>query len=153
MTEQEERVAVIKEAKTWLKTPFHHEGRLKHVGVDCGQLEAMVFPAVMPRLGEIRPPFYRFQHHLNSQSEDYIAQLEKYATEIPESKAQPGDIVIYKFGRTFSHAGIIVDPWPGLIINAVSGFGVIYTHGTTDGFIAGRPRRFFNPWLGPTKQS
>ena len=26
---------VVREAKTWLGTPFHHQGRLKGVGVDC----------------------------------------------------------------------------------------------------------------------
>lgn len=26
---------VIAVARTWLGTPYHHQGRLKHVGVDC----------------------------------------------------------------------------------------------------------------------
>lgn len=29
------RAAIVFEARTWLGTPFHHQGRVKGVGVDC----------------------------------------------------------------------------------------------------------------------
>jgi len=29
------RTDFVEEALTWERTPFHHRGRLKHVGVDC----------------------------------------------------------------------------------------------------------------------
>ena len=30
--------AAVQEAITWLGTPYHHQGRVKGVGVDCGTL-------------------------------------------------------------------------------------------------------------------
>ena len=30
-----EQAQIVAEARTWLGTPFHHQGRLKGVGVDC----------------------------------------------------------------------------------------------------------------------
>jgi cell wall-associated NlpC family hydrolase len=29
------RAAVVAEARSWLGTPFHHQGRVKAAGVDC----------------------------------------------------------------------------------------------------------------------
>ncbi len=29
---------VVRTARTWLGTPYHHQGRLKGVGVDCAGL-------------------------------------------------------------------------------------------------------------------
>ena len=41
--EAEERIRVILEAMTWIKTPFHFGARVKGNGVDCAQLIAAVF--------------------------------------------------------------------------------------------------------------
>lgn len=51
MTEQEQRAAVVAEARTWLGTPYHHEACVKGAGVDCGMLLRAVYIAtgVMPK--------------------------------------------------------------------------------------------------------
>lgn len=36
----------VKEALTWLGTPYHHQGRVKGVGVDCGTLICEVYEKV-----------------------------------------------------------------------------------------------------------
>ena len=46
MTEQQERAAVVAEAKAWLGTPYHHRAKLKGVGVDCAQLPIAIYAAV-----------------------------------------------------------------------------------------------------------
>ncbi|WP_436904878.1 hypothetical protein [Acinetobacter johnsonii] len=33
----------VQEALTWLGTPYHHQGRVKDVGVDCGTLLCEVY--------------------------------------------------------------------------------------------------------------
>ena len=33
---------VVRQARTWLNTPYHHQGRLKGVGVDCAGLAIRV---------------------------------------------------------------------------------------------------------------
>ncbi len=37
MTEAEQRAAIVKEALTWLGTPFVYGACVKQVGVDCGR--------------------------------------------------------------------------------------------------------------------
>lgn len=148
MTEQEQRAAVVAEAKTWRGTPFAHQGRVKgrKGGVDCGQIIACTFEnagITQP----IQPKPYMFQHHMHSSREDYAAVILEYAAEIAEADAKAGDIVLYKCGRTFSHGGILVEDWPGLIIHSRTGLGVEYAHGLKNGFLKGREKRFFSHWI------
>lgn len=148
MTEQEtkDRARIVAEAKTWISTPFAHMARIKgrRGGVDCGQIVAACYEdtGLVP---SIRVGPYQYQHHMHSSSEDYIAIILKYAKEIT-GNALPGDIVVYKCGRTFSHGGILIEPWPGLIIHSRTGVGVEYAHGMNNGFLKGREKRFFSFW-------
>ena len=50
------------------------------------------------------------QWHLHRSEEVYLAGLEQYATELPEgAEPQPGDIALWKFGRAYSHAAIVIN--------------------------------------------
>ena len=48
------REAVIREAKSWIGTPFHHAARIKGAGVDCLMLLAEIYERVefTPEPGE-----------------------------------------------------------------------------------------------------
>ena len=43
MTEQEQRDLVVKEAYSWIGTPYHHQAMIKGVGVDCALILLAVF--------------------------------------------------------------------------------------------------------------
>lgn len=124
----EQRAAVAAEAKSWCKTPYHGHSCLKHHGVDCGQLIYGVYRAcgLVPAL-EL-PKDYALQVSKHRVSSDYVDVVDKYFRDIPEQEAQPGDLVVYKLGHSFSHAGIIVE-WPSFIIHAEEKHGVSGTHG------------------------
>jgi cell wall-associated NlpC family hydrolase len=145
MTEQEQRAAVVAEAKTWLRTPFRDMARIKGVGVDCGQLLVAVLPVALG-IDLYDPGHYSIQHHLNASTEEYVEHVLKCCREISEDEADAGDIVVYKSGRTYSHGAFLVDKWPGTIIHAMKPFGVIYSDVKRDGFLKKRARRFFSVW-------
>lgn len=147
MTEQEGRAAIVAEAKTWIGTPFAHQGRVKgrRGGVDCGQIIAGTYENV-GLTAKIDPGPYQFQHHMHSNSEDYVTHLLRYTKEIIAEQANAADMVLYKCGRTFSHGGILIEDWPGLIIHSRNGVGVEYAHGLKNGFLKGREKRFFSFW-------
>lgn len=110
--EQQQREKVVEVAKSYLRTPYRHMGRVKGQGVDCLTLLAEVFTDA----GLINRPeieFYPqdFMHHRDV--ERYVEGLLQYAEEV-EGEPQPGDIVLWKFGRVFSHAAIVVK-WPQII--------------------------------------
>jgi cell wall-associated NlpC family hydrolase len=112
MSADPRRAAVIAEATSWLDTPFHHAGRLKGIGVDCGQLLIAVYGAC----GFV-PLDYTVAHYppdfaVHGDRERYLEGIAEFAraVEIPG----PGDAVVFKLGRVFWHGGIVV-AWPGII--------------------------------------
>jgi len=113
MEESEGRAKIIEVAKEYLNTPYVHAGRLKGMGVDCLTLLAEVYTEA----GVIPPvaiPNYPYDWHLHRAEQLYMKGLLEYTREIQEPKA--GDIVLWQFGRCFSHGAIVVE-WP-IIIHA-----------------------------------
>lgn len=106
---------VVRVARSWLKTPYHDNARVKGAGADCAQLMAAVFLEV-GLAPDLEVPHYSPQQFLHSDAEDYMATVKTFAREIPEAEAKPGDVVLYKLGRAFGHGAIIIDPgWPHII--------------------------------------
>lgn len=134
------RDAVVTEAKTWVGTPFHHAARLKGVGVDCLMLLAEVYERAGV-IDHVDPPFYTPDWHLHRDAEVYVAGLLGHAREVPAPER--GDVAIFKFGRTFSHAAIATR-WP-LVIHAYSQTGVVYGDARLIP-LRGRDVRFFSPF-------
>lgn len=135
------RAAVLREAESWIGTPFHHAARVKGEGVDCLMLLAEVYE----RAGicsHIEPPFYVPDWHLHREAERYMEGLLTYARDIAGPPA-PGDIALFRFGRTFSH-GAIVAGWPCLI-HAYWAVGVVWGDATLYP-LKGRTVRFFTPF-------
>jgi hypothetical protein len=78
---------------------------------------------------------------LHRDAERYLEGLTRHASEIPAPL--PGDIALFRFGRTFSH-GAIVTQWP-LLIHAYWNIGVVRGDATLYP-LAGRPVKFFTPF-------
>ena len=140
------RAAVVTEAESWIGTPFHHAARVKGAGVDCLMLLAEVYEraGVGPH---VEPPFYVPDWHLHRDAERYMEGLLHYAQEIagtPQGpQPLPGDIALFRFGRTFSH-GAIVTQWPRLV-HAYWSIGVVWGDATLYP-LKDRDVRFFSPF-------
>jgi NlpC/P60 family putative phage cell wall peptidase len=136
-----QRRAVVTEAQSWIGTPFHHAARVKGAGVDCLMLLAEVYEraGVAPH---VMPPFYVPDWHLHRDAERYAEGLLAYAR--PVAEPLPGDIALFRFGRTFSHGAIVI-LWPRLV-HAYWAQGVVWGDATHHP-LAGRPVRFFSPFI------
>lgn len=143
MTESEQRAAVVAEAMTWQGTPYHHHARIKDVGVDCANLPAAVYEAagLIPHV----QPTYSAQWFEHRDEELFLAFVLPYATEITREQVGPGDFAIWKYGRTYSHGAIVIDP-PVIIHASQRGGGVHLGDMERDEDLATRPRRFFTLW-------
>lgn len=144
--EDEQRAAVVAEARTWIRTPYHPAGRMKHVGCDCLTFPAEVYEAagVIPRQ---EPGYYPPDWHLHRSDERYLAGVLKIASEVPAPRS--GDFVLWRIGRALAHGAIVV-AWPR-IIHAVQGVGVIEDPEIPSSLIydrrqGAREHRFFSPW-------
>ena len=100
----ETRKRILAEAESWLGTPFHHEARVKGVGVDCGNFVYAVYNAVFPGFPPL-PKNYPEDWSLHESTPEYFLDyLKPHATEI--SNPKPGDLILWQFGRKFGHATI-----------------------------------------------
>lgn len=139
--EQAQREAVLAEARTWIGTPYHHQGRIKKVGVDCATILLEVFSRC--GLAENAFPEYSPTWHLHRGEEVYLCWMARYTREITEAELQPGDIVVFKWGRCFSHGSIYIGN--GEVLHSYIGIGCIISN-MSEGLFEGRDRRYFSVW-------
>jgi cell wall-associated NlpC family hydrolase len=140
MTEAEARASIVDEAMGWLGAEYHHHARIKGVACDCAQLPAAVFEAVglIPHL----EPEYSPQWMLHRDEELYLQWVRPYAREITREEVQPGDLAMWKFGRTYSHSAIVIDP--PTVIHAVQRCrAVVLGNMDQDADLIGRPVLYF----------
>ena len=131
--ESGQRQAVLAEAESWIGTPFHHQGRVKgpQGGVDC----AMLLLEVFQRAGVIRNTDlgtenrkpktenrllnYSQQWHLHRGEERYLQMIQTLGGREINTTPLHGDIAVWKIGRAYSHAAIVI-LWPCIIHAAAS---------------------------------
>ena len=136
-TEAALRAAIVAEAATWLRTPYHHQAAVKGHGVDCAQILIEVYSAV--GLAEkLDAGYYPSDWMLHRSEERYLKNVEQYC--VQTSTPQPGDIAMFKFGRCFSHSAIVVD-YPS-VIHAQRDDGCCYANAEQGG-LAGREVVFY----------
>lgn len=100
------REAIVAEALSWCSTPWHHEAHIKGVGVDCAQLLRIV----LNNCGaNIRPTdHYPRDWHLHREQERFMLFVLEHCVEIDEEDLLPGDMILWRFGRCFSHGGFFI---------------------------------------------
>lgn len=135
------RAEIAAEAMRWLGTAYHHHARIQGVGVDCAQLLCAVYEAcgVAPHV----EPEYPHDWHLHRSEELYIAWLERCGAREVQAPARQGDVALFRFGRTWSHGGIVVEP--GMVLHAYLGVGVMLSRLTEDP-LDGRAPRYWSLW-------
>lgn len=131
------RAAVVAEARTWLGTPYHHQGRVKGAGVDCAMILIDVYHSC-GLIPDFDPRPYPPDWHMHRDEERYLGWVKKYAR--PVDSPKPGDIALFQFGRCVSHGAIVIE-WPQ-IIHSYIGEGVLIADGT-QGMMAGRLCGFY----------
>ena len=139
------RWRVVEEARTWIGTPFHSGGRLKRVGVDCGQLPLLVYETVGV-IPHFDPGYYPPDYHLHHSEEWYLLLVREFGKPIP-GPPRMGDFALWKFGRCYSHGGIVTG-WPK-VIHASNGVERVQEDDATQAFFRDkvgrlRPVLFFD---------
>ena len=106
MINKDKRGEIVSEALTWVGTPYHHMGKVKGAGVDCGQILISVYSSV-GLIEDYETDYYPFDWALHRSEEKYLENIMRYAQ--PTNNPKVGDIAVYKFGRCVSHSGIIIN--------------------------------------------
>lgn len=139
----DQRQAVVQEAMSWLNTPYHHRANIKGAGVDC----ALILIEVFFNAGVIKekPKLenYPMDWMLHRSEEKYIHYLEQYAS-LKNDDPEPGDILVWKFGRCFSHGAIVVD-YP-TIVHAYRKSGIVTLDRADQSDFNGREVLCYSVW-------
>jgi len=144
--ETKQRAAIVDEARSWLKTPYHHQGDVKGAGVDCGMLLVRVF--VDTGLCEpFDPRPYPHDWMLHRSEERYLGFIFDRTKEV--TRPLPGDVMVFKYGRCYSHGGIVTCANPVTIVHAFQpARAVIEEEVTSNAQLCnpGRLPKFFSYW-------
>ena len=143
--EAEGRARVVAEAMTWLRTPYHHRGKLKGVGVDCAQLPLVVYAAagVIEDFDTGDYPFDWHQHRAEERYAGIVLTLMRELAAIDQ--VLPGDLILWKFGRAYSHGALVI-ALPQVIHASRKDDGVVLADLDRDSELMGRPARYFSFW-------
>jgi cell wall-associated NlpC family hydrolase len=111
--EAEGRAAVVREALSWVGTPFRDCGDVKGGAVDCAMLLVRAFVDT-GHLAPFDPRPYPPRWHLHKDRERFLEWVEERfgARRLFPGSARglsPGYIVIWQFGRCFSHGAIVIN--------------------------------------------
>ena len=113
--EESERAAIVAEARKWIGTPYHNCADVRGAGVDCGMLIVRCFCDT-----GLVPPFdprpYPPDWHLHRSEERYLGFVFDRTKEV--SEPQPGDVVVFRYGRCYSHGGIVTAASPLSLVHA-----------------------------------
>ena len=106
--EAETRAAVVAEAMTWLGTPWHHNSAVKGAGCDCARFPLAVFQAV-GLVPDVAVDDYPPDWALHRDEERYLEMVRRFGTDCDPNSVLPGDMLVWRFGRAFSHGAIVLD--------------------------------------------
>jgi cell wall-associated NlpC family hydrolase len=97
---------IVAEARSFRYTPFHHQGRVKGVGVDCAGLLYQVYG---PVFGPFKPfpKDYPADWWAHKDDDRYLDFILPYVEEVP--KPIKGGFSMWRIGRNFAHSGIFTE--------------------------------------------
>ena len=147
MTEAEQRAAVVAEAISFLGTRYHHMGRLKGVGVDCATLPLCVYTNA-GIFEDFNLSVYSPDWHQHREEDLYASIVLRVAHEIDREALGPGDLILFKYGRAFSHGAIVID-LPQIVHAVRRDQAVVYGDIERESELIGRPMRCFSFWGTP----
>ena len=120
------RLKIVEEARSWVGTPYRHFESKKGLGCDCG----LFIMGVYVNVGLIKykhPEFYPtdWAFH-NPIGEMFVDNAEKYFLSIDPKDIKIGDMILYQFGKSISHASILIEN--DMIVHSQVGIGVTETN-------------------------
>jgi cell wall-associated NlpC family hydrolase len=120
--ERRQRAAVVAAARRWIGTPYHSGADVPGVGVDCGMLIVRVFvDAGLTPAFDPRP--YACDWHLHRSEELYLGLVGARCAATQE--AEPGDLMLFRWGRCYSHGAVVTRARPLSVVHAFQPAGLV----------------------------
>ena len=151
MTELEQRQLAVKEALSWIGTPYHMGACLKGVGVDCAFLVAGIYKAIGMISEDGKVGIFSNDWFAHAKEEKYLLALLKHTRMIAETvlyrstQAQSGNLILTRAAnsKVYNHAGIVII-WPRVVHAIIP--CVELTDASTHALWAHRQIAILDPW-------
>lgn len=100
------RADIISYARETTDTPWVHQGRMPHVGIDCAGV--VLYVARRAGVTDFEPPPY----DRHARWEDFLGYFQQHLPQIEINDARPGDVLIFRQEKYPCHCGIMTSPDP-----------------------------------------
>ncbi len=117
---QVSRGDVVRVARGWLGTPYHHQASVRGLGADCLGLVRGVWRELYGFDAE-RPPAYAPDWAEATGEETMLAAAGRHLVPVPIDGRDAGDVVVFRYrkGIPAKHCGLMTGP--GGFIHAMEG--------------------------------
>lgn len=114
---------VVRIAREWIGTPYHHQASIKGTGTDCLGLVRGVWRELYGFDVEQAPAYTPDWAEANG-AETMLEAAGRHLVKMPRMTAQAGEVMIFRFraGAVAKHAGICVEA--GYMVHAQEGVAV-----------------------------
>jgi NlpC/P60 family putative phage cell wall peptidase len=114
---------VVRAARAWIATPYHHQASTRGVGADCLGLVRDVWRDLYGNEAEV-PPAYSRDWAEAACRETLLEAARRHLNEIDITSAAPGDVVVFRLrpGAMAKHAGIMTSS--SMMIHAMEGAAI-----------------------------
>jgi NlpC/P60 family putative phage cell wall peptidase len=111
---------IVRLARAWLGTPYHHQASARGIGTDCIGLIRGIYRELYGREAEASPAYSRDWAEASGE-ETLLAAARRHLVEIASDQAAPGDVLVFRYrGRAIAkHAAIMASPTT--MIHAIEG--------------------------------
>jgi NlpC/P60 family putative phage cell wall peptidase len=114
---------VVREALTWVGTPYQHQGRVKGVGTDCAGMVIGTARALGLEYGD-RAGYGRLPD-----SNMFMRVIESHTDPVDVNNIQPGDLLVFAWLSSPQHIAIVTKTNPFImIVHAWAGVGYCVEH-------------------------
>ncbi len=118
------RCEIVREARSWIGTPYHHQASCAGVGTDCLGLVRGVYRGVCGKDSE-QPSAYSPDWGEASRHERLLEAASRNLRVGDVADPLPGDVLVFRMrpGAIAKHAGILVSP--SMMVHAMERVGVV----------------------------
>jgi NlpC/P60 family putative phage cell wall peptidase len=99
---------IVRVARGWVGTPYHHQASVRGVGADCLGLVRGVWRELYGCDAEAPPPYSRDWAEAGG-IETMLAAAARHLRAVPAADAKPGDVLVFRLraGTVAKHAAIL----------------------------------------------
>lgn len=114
------REDIVRLARSWIGTPYHHQASLAGVGTDCLGLVRGVWRAFYGCEPAVLPPYSRDWAEA-SRRETLLDAARRHLVEVDRDRARPGDVLVFRLRPMLPAKHVAILATEASMIHAVEG--------------------------------